>query len=122
MNNNKQVMQLMYDEAKIYLKEICPDNIDLDKYFNLKKTFKTKNDILFTLLVCLQDRQMADKVIGFMKSDRQEIFKELLFDYDSDKILSTYDSNTLLNEFSKQLDCVECIDVDVDYFFFFLLL
>ena len=39
MNNNKQVMQLMYDEAKIYLKEICPDNIDLDKYFNLKKTF-----------------------------------------------------------------------------------
>jgi len=101
MNNNKQVMQLMYDEAKIYLKEICPNNIDLDKYFNLKKTFKTKNDILFTLLVCLQDRQMADKVIGFMKDDRQEIFKKILYNYDSSLILNNYDSDSLLNEFSK---------------------
>ena len=101
MEDKKQVMQLMYDEAKMYLKEICPEDINLDKYFNLEKTFKTKNDILFTLLVCLQDRQMADKVIGFMKNDRQEIFKKLLFDYDSDKILNTYDSDSLLAEFSR---------------------
>lgn len=101
MSSENKIMFLMYNEAKKYLKEICPEGVDLDKYFDLKKSFKTKNDIFYILLVCLQDRQMADKVIGFTREDRQPLFKKILFDYDSDKILSNYDNESLLDTFSK---------------------
>ena len=43
-NNKEKLMQLMYDEAKNYLQELCPENINLNKYFNIEKTYKSKND------------------------------------------------------------------------------
>ncbi|MDO4963827.1 MAG: hypothetical protein Q4E75_07025 [bacterium] len=101
MENENQRINLIYNEAKAYLKKICPKNINLDKYFNLEKTFKTKNDILYTLLVCIQDRRLADKVIGFTRDDRQKIFKKILFDYDSEKIINNYNNDTLLDTFNK---------------------
>lgn len=99
-DNKKEIMLIMYNEAKLFLSEICPKEIDIRKYFNLEKHYKTKNDILYTLLVCLQDRQMADKVIGLMKEDRKDIFQRILFNYDEEKILEYYNEETLLKKFS----------------------
>ncbi|HAB67505.1 MAG TPA: hypothetical protein DCE23_09085, partial [Firmicutes bacterium] len=76
LENKKQVMLTMYDEAKKMLNELCPSDIDLEKYFNLEKSFKTKNDILFTLLISLQDKQMSYNVIGILRPERKEIFKK----------------------------------------------
>lgn len=103
-NNKKQVMEIMYNEAKKMLKEICPKDVELEKYFNLKKTFKTKNDILYTLFISLQDKQMSDKVIGILRPERKEIFRKLLFDYDCDMILTNYNEDSLLNTFSKNFE------------------
>lgn len=99
--NKKHTMQIMYDEAKNMLKEICPKNVDLKKYFDLEKSFKTKEDIFYTLLVCLQDRNRFDKVIGFERPERKDIFRKLLFDYDCNMILANYNEETLLNTFAK---------------------
>lgn len=97
----KHIMQVMYSEAKNMLNEICPENIDVNRYFDLEKTFKSKNDILYTLLVCLQDKQMSDKVIGILRAERKDIFKKLLFDYDSNMILINYNEDTLFETFCK---------------------
>ncbi len=98
---NEQIMELMYKEAKIMLTEICPENVDLNKYFNLEKTFKSKNDIMHTLLIALQDKQRSDNVIGITKKEKKETFRKLFFDYDCDMILNNYDENTLLEMFRR---------------------
>ncbi len=97
--NRKQTMQIMYDEAKKMLKEICPRNIDLQKYFNIEKNFKSKNDILYTLLISLQDKQMSYNVIGFLRPERIKIFQKLLFNFDCEKILNNYNEESLLQVF-----------------------
>lgn len=104
LENKKQIMQTMYAEAKVMLNELCPKEIDLDKYFNLEKSFKTKNDILFTLLISLQDKQMSYNVIGILKPERKEIFRKLLFDFDCDMILNNYNDESLLTTFSKNFN------------------
>lgn len=104
LENKKQIMQTMYDEARKMLKELCPNDIDLKKYFNLEKSFKTKNDILFTLLISLQDKQMSYNVIGILRPERKEIFKKLLFDFDCNMILTNYDEESLLLTFSKNFN------------------
>ncbi len=104
LENKKQVMLTMYDEAKKMLNELCPSDIDLEKYFNLEKSFKTKNDILFTLLISLQDKQMSYNVIGILRPERKEIFKKLLFDFDCNMILTNYDEESLLIAFSKNFN------------------
>lgn len=45
-NNKEIIMKVMYEEAKNMLIELSPKEIDLRKYFNIEKSFKTKNDIL----------------------------------------------------------------------------
>lgn len=101
LENKKQIMQVMYDEAKVMLNELCPKDVDLKKYFNLEKSFKTKNDILFTLLISLQDKQMSYNVIGILRPERKEIFRKLLFDFDCNMILNNYNEESLLITFSK---------------------
>lgn len=44
---------------------------------------------------------MAYNVIGFLKEDRKDIFRKLLFDFDSEMILANYDEKSLLETFSK---------------------
>lgn len=100
----EQIMQTIYDEAQILLKELCPKDINLSKYFNLEKSFKTKSDILYMLLISLQDKQMSYNVIGILRPERNDSFRKILFDYDCEKILINYNEESLLQEFSKHFN------------------
>ena len=95
--------KVLYNEAVNYLNNINP-NLDLNKYLKVEKKFKSKNDILYGLLVSLQNRQMSSNVIGLEKEERKNIFKELLFDYDSNKILEHYNCESLLHTFDNQFN------------------
>jgi hypothetical protein len=91
-------MQTIYSEAKKFLEEITPSELqgkEMEKYFDVQMTFKTKNDILWRLLNSLQNRNMLPKVIGFENKDRKTIFKHILFDYDANIILNEYTADTL---------------------------
>lgn len=92
--------KVLYNEAIYFLNNINP-NLDLNNYLIVEKKFKSKNDILYRLLVSLQNRQMSSNVIGLEKEERKNIFKEILFNYDSDKILEKYNCDSLLNTFDK---------------------
>lgn len=100
----KERYKILYNEAFTYLGNICPSNVNINKYLNVQKKFKTKNDILYRLLISLQNRQMSSNVIGIEKEERKPIIKKILFDYDSNKILKNYNADNLLNEFNKKFD------------------
>ncbi len=56
----EEKMQECYSKAKEYLLEITPPELqgnELQKYFNVKKTFETKNELLYGLLGSLQNSQ-----------------------------------------------------------------
>ena len=108
MNTEKHLkkMEIVYKEAEKFLYEITAPKLDvevLEKYFNVEKKFTSKNEILIQLLGSLQNKQMATNVIGFWKDDRKPKFREILLDYDSVAILSTYkaDVDTLFDCFKK---------------------
>lgn len=101
--SHKDKMILIYDESKKFLNEITPIEVGsngLNQYLNIKKNYKSKNDILHRLLLSLQNMQMLPKVIGLDNEKRKAIFKKLLFDYDSDKILNNYNEDLLLDAFN----------------------
>ena len=86
-------MEEIYKKAEEFLNEITPSKLrgkELEKYFNVEKKFKSKNEILSRLLASLQNKQMATNVIGFWKDNRQPIFENIFLNYDSDAILNTY--------------------------------
>ena len=98
--NEKHVerIKIIYKNAEEFLCEITPSELrgeELEKYFNPVKKSKSKNEILFHLFGSLQNKQMSTNVIGFWKDDKKQIFKDILFDYDADTILSTYTADTL---------------------------
>lgn len=102
MQDKKEIMmKLLYEEAKQMLKEYTPKDANISKYFNIEKSFMTKNDILFTLLIALQDKQMSYNVIGILREERKDIFRKLLFGFDCKMILANYDEKTLLETFNK---------------------
>jgi len=83
----------VYSLAKQYLTSITPKEISLEefsKYFNITKSFKTINDILYQLFDSLQNNQMMPNVIGFKNPDRMPIFKEIFFNYNPQLILDNY--------------------------------
>ena len=95
-------LKKIYNNAYKFLMEICPKEINnINIYFDVKKNFKSKNDILYRLLLSLQNRQMSSNVIGLEKKDRKDIFNKILYGYDSKKILSSYNANSLLEIFDK---------------------
>lgn len=101
--SRKSKIIFIYDEAQKFLYEIAPielKNKGLTDYFNIKKNYKSKNDILWRLLVSLQNRQMSKNVIGLENDKKKETFCKLLFNYDSEKILSNYNEESLLKVFS----------------------
>ncbi len=63
---------------------------------DIKKKNKNKNDILWRLVASFQNRQMAKSVIGLTNENRTQIFNDILFNYDSDKILNYYNEESLL--------------------------
>ena len=93
-------LKKIYNSAYKFLMELCPKEIkDINIYFNVKKNFKSKNDILYRLLLSLQNRQMSSNVIGLEKAERKDAFNNILCHYDSKKILSSYNADSLLKEF-----------------------
>ena len=103
-DKHAEKVKLIYKEAENFLYEITPSELrgeDLEKYFNPAKNLKSKKDILVQLLGSLQNKQSAPNVIGFWKDDRKSLFKDILFDYDADTILSTYTADLLFECFKK---------------------
>ena len=93
-------LKKIYDSAYKFLIEICPKEIkDLNMYFNVEKNFKSKKDILYRLLLSLQNRQRSSNVIGLERKERIDIFDNILFHYDSKKILSNYNADSLFDKF-----------------------
>ena len=100
--NREYKMRFIYKEAKRFLYEITPTELkseEIKKYFNIKKNYKNKNDILLRLLLSLQNRQMSKNVIALDSEKRRAIFDKILFNYDSDKILAIYNEEKLLKTF-----------------------
>jgi len=92
-------MQHIYSIAKSVLNDSSPVSKDeLKKYFDIKRIYRTKNDILRGLLGSLQNRQMQANVIGLSSPHRVGIYKEIFFDYDSNLILKTYKTDAALFE------------------------
>lgn len=101
--NRKSKMIFIYNSAKEFLYDITKKEFDskvIKEYFNVKKKYKTKNDILWRLLASLQNMQMMPNVIGLNNEKRKVIFDRILFNYDSEKILSNYNEELLLKEFN----------------------
>jgi len=94
-------MQYIYKVAKSLLKDIKPITSDeLKRYFDIKRFYKSKNDILNRLLGSLQNRQMQANVIGFYSQQRTNVYREIFFDYDSQKVLYAYKTDEeLFNRF-----------------------
>jgi len=102
LNDKTPKMALVYQEAIKFLWEVMPEELsqeELIRYFDIAKTFKSKEEILFRLLITLQNRQMATKVIGFENKDKQPIFKKILFNYNANTILENYTDTKLFECF-----------------------
>jgi hypothetical protein len=97
-------MQHIYAVAKGLLGDTAPISSDeLEKYFDIKREYKNKNDILRGLLGSLQDRNMQNNVIGFYSPKRADIFKDIFCGYDAGAILSAYGSEEdLFERFDKE--------------------
>lgn len=96
--------KFVYNEALKYLYGIKPKEIsdaELNKYFYVKEKQNTKNDISEMLFSSLQNYQSMPNVIGF--GSKKELFKKILFDFDSNKIINNYNSYIdLLKVFEKE--------------------
>ncbi len=95
-------MKICYTKAKDYLIQITPDElkgVELQKYFNIDKVFKTKADIFFGLLNSLQNYQSMPNVIGLQREERQDIFEQILCEYNAEGILAHYNNDTLFDAF-----------------------
>ena len=107
MNVTDKYIQV-YSLAKQYLTDITPKKLSeekLSKYFNITKSFKTINDIMYQLLYSLQNNQMMPNVIGFKNPDRAPIFKEIFFDYNPQLILDNYPtSDSLFLKFDENFE------------------
>jgi len=87
----KYRMQHIYSVAIDLLRRNAPVSSDeLKRYFDIGRTYKTKNDILRGLLGSLQNKQMQSNVIGFYLPQRADTFKDIFCDYDAKAILDTY--------------------------------
>lgn len=95
-------MRTCYAKAKEYLIQITPvelNGAELQRYFDIEKSFQTKADILYGLLNSLQNYQSMPNVIGLQREDRQDIFERILFKYNAEEILKQYNSDTLFETF-----------------------
>lgn len=98
----EEKMQECYSKAKEYLLEITPPELqgnEVQKYFNVKKTFETKNELLYGLLGSLQNSQMMPNVIGLWNDARKDFFEQIFYHYDVEKILQQYNSDSLFEKF-----------------------
>ena len=100
--NIEKRMLACYSNAIDYLVEISPPELrgnELEKYFNVEKELKTKNNLLYALLVSLQNNQMMPNVIGLENGKRKEKFKAIFNDYDAEEVLKNYTADSLFEKF-----------------------
>ncbi len=84
--------------VKQYFEEIVPDNIDISSYFNPIKKNNIR-DIFYQFCGNLQDYNMMPSVIGFLRSDRTNMFKDIFYDYDYKKVIEVYNADSLFEKF-----------------------
>ena len=90
-------MQHIYSVAKSLLVDNAPiSDEELKRYFDVKRTYQTKNDILQGLLGSLQNKQMQRNVIGFSSTKRTDTFRKVLCGFDAGAILTTYANDEAL--------------------------
>lgn len=100
--SNDKKMIIVYDYAKSYLNTMIPTNINEDefkKYFDVTKEFTSLKEITYGLFGSLQNSQMMPNVIGLWKKNRANVFAEILFDFDCNKIIDEYDETSLYSLF-----------------------
>lgn len=100
-------MIVTYEEGKKYLKEITKDVISeeqLKEYFNIEKSYKNKEDIFIRILKSIENTPRVYNVINFGKEDREDIFKNILCDYNVELILKKYNEETLYEEFCNNFE------------------
>lgn len=103
----KKNLQFVYMEGVKFLDEITQRVLSkeqLKEYFDNKKNFTSKEEILYRLLASLQNTQMLPNVIGFEKEERKAKFKSILCDFKSSEILKKYDEETLYEEFKNHFE------------------
>lgn len=87
-----------YRIFKSYLEELVPDGIELNRYFNPQKK-NSLEEVVYQFACNLQDYNMMPSVIGFMREDRNPVFRRILFDYNHNLIINSYTSNMLYAQF-----------------------
>lgn len=84
-----------------YLFEIKPSSISKEqlKEYYVSEYPKDLKTLAYEFFGHIQNYQFMPNVIGFWNEQRVPIFKRVLFDYDTNKILSTYTKDSLFKEF-----------------------
>ncbi len=104
IDNSKNIVDkddkylLIFNFALNFLDEMIKDanlnRLTLERYIPITSQFKNLNDINRRLIESLSNRQMMPSVIKFKQ--RNDVFKELLFNFDPKLIIYNYsDSNSL---------------------------
>ena len=105
--NRAEKLRTIYKNAEAFLFEIAPKGIqadEMEKYFIVPKTEKTKADILYGLLGSLQNRAMMTNTIGLWNEKRAPVFKEIFFNYDAGAILEAYTADSLFECFKEHFN------------------
>jgi hypothetical protein len=100
-NNNIDKMKTIFNFAEKYLAEICPPNVDLNRYLQNPKTDYTMNEICERLIRTISNRNMMPGVIQL--KERHDLIENILFNFDHDAILSAYDSQSLFEKFREKI-------------------
>lgn len=96
--------KFVYDSAVEFLNEIVDNHPGLnaqilDRHLNLQSKFDNIQDANLRLIESLSNRNIMASVIGFSKKEKE--MKEILLDYDPNKILAKYKSPDELLEVFK---------------------
>jgi len=95
--------KIVFENARRFLKEMTPKEINLDKYLEYKKDYVDLREVLERLIESLVNRGMMPKVIKFQ--ERKSIFKEILYNFDAGEILSKYaNEDCVMSEFKKRFE------------------
>lgn len=96
----KDTLEKIFLCAEEFLTEIRPENVVLDQYLIIKRSFSSLTDINAQMFETLQNRAMAPKVIKFDKN-KPELMK-ILFDFNVHSILRVYTKESLFEKFKER--------------------
>ena len=99
MIENTELLIKVFNFSEIYLENICPDKVELDKYLNQEKTFTKLDEVCDSMINSSQNRNMLPGVIQYL--GRHDVFKKILFEFDHIQILSHFDEESLFSNFQE---------------------